>query len=148
MKERAQASFDDILKDCVIPMSVNNQQGRTTKLKFRIYMINYTAMLQKDDNLYDKQLQLPVEQNVHSVHCADFYLRTSKKLNKYYFKLPDLHTQSWIFLMIPPPRNSHSNSSRWAPKIKTDRTNDHTQQPHQREHSIVQKNYRSNNDKK
>ena len=28
-------------------------------------------------------LQLLVEQNVHSVHCADFYLRTSKKLNKY-----------------------------------------------------------------
>ena len=47
--------------------------------------------------------QLLVDQSVHSVHCANFYLRTSKKLNKYYFKLPYLHTQSWIFLMIPPP---------------------------------------------
>ena len=37
---------------------------------------------------YNYILQLLVEQNVHSVHCASFHLRTSKKLNKYYFKLP------------------------------------------------------------
>ena len=46
--------------------------------------------------------QLLVDQNVHSVHCDIFYIRTSKKLNKYYLKLSELHTQAWIFSMIPP----------------------------------------------
>ena len=47
-------------------------------------------------------IQLVVEQNVHSVHCENFYLRTSKKLNKYYFEIPELHTQSWILPKSPP----------------------------------------------
>ena len=39
-------------------------------------------------------LQLVVEQNVHSVYCASFFIHTSKKLDKYYFKVLDLRTQS------------------------------------------------------
>ena len=55
-----------------------------------------------DRELSSSKQQLVVEQNVHSVHCTIFYLCTSKKLNEYYFKVPDLHTQSWI-LPKPPP---------------------------------------------
>ena len=88
-----------------------------------------------------------VEQNFHSVYCASFYLRTSKKLNKYYFKLPDLHTQSWIFLMIPLPQQPPKLFT-ISPNTRTDRRNDQTQQPHQREHSIVQNSHRFHNDKK
>ena len=63
-------------------------------------------------------IQLVVEQNVHSVHCASFYIRTSKKLNKYYFKVPDLHTQSWIPPETLPPtatQNHHDEHLKSKP---------------------------------
>ena len=45
-----------------------------------------------DRELSSSKQQLVVEQNVHSVHCTIFCIRTSKKLNKYYFKVQDLYT--------------------------------------------------------
>ena len=56
----------------------------------------------------DTIAQLVVEQNVHSVHCVTFYIRIIKKLNKYYFKVPGLHTQPCLFpkiLLLQQPPN-------------------------------------------
>ena len=50
----------------------------------------YIKVKLKKFGISEEYIQLLVEQNVHSVHCASFYLRASKKQNKYYFKLPDL----------------------------------------------------------
>ena len=47
-----------------------------------------------------------------------------------------------------PPSNSHPNSSRWAPNLKTDRRNNQAKQPQQREHSIIKKSQHSLCDEK
>ena len=64
-----------------------------------------------------------VEQNFHSVYCASFYLRTSKKLNKYYFEIPELHTQSWILPKSPPHPTAIQNHHDNHPKSKPCDTN-------------------------
>ena len=59
MKPRAQASFDDILKDCSIPMNTLNPPGRVSKANNNTDMISYAAMLTKDTSPYDLNKNLP-----------------------------------------------------------------------------------------
>ena len=59
MKPRAQASFDDILKECSITMNTSNPPGRVSKANNNTDMISYAAMLTKDTTPYD------VNKNLH-----------------------------------------------------------------------------------
>ena len=59
MKARAQASFDDILRDCSIPINILHPPGRVSKAKNNTNMISYAAMLTKDSTPYHLNKTLP-----------------------------------------------------------------------------------------
>ena len=59
MKSRAQASFDEILTDCSIPMNTSNPPGRVSQANNNTDMISYSEMLKKDTTPYDLNKNLP-----------------------------------------------------------------------------------------
>ena len=59
MKARAQASFDDILRDCSILMNTLYPPERVSKANNNTDIISYAAMLTKDSTPYDLKKNLP-----------------------------------------------------------------------------------------
>ena len=79
MKLRVQASFDDILKQCSIPMTRNNHQGRVSKTNNNTDMMSYIPMLTKDSTPYDFNKHLQWKSSIQRKFTVSYDINASNE---------------------------------------------------------------------